>query len=121
MATTTYYVDLVTKYTALGQSVSVGTWHAGLWWASPRAEGSLVGELAYPSYSRLPVTWATNLTNANLLQWTAGEDWGTISHFVLTNTATGVYVLAYQLVSISSVIAGSVIRVPIGNLKFVVG
>jgi len=50
-------------------------------------------ELTAPSYARAAITFSApsggSISNAATVSWTAGENWGTITHFALWDSATG--------------------------------
>jgi hypothetical protein len=120
MPLTTYYINQINLYALQGQNVSIGPWYAGLWTASPTATGDLFTECAGTGYARLPVTWATDSSNANELSWLANDsNWGVITHFVLCNALTGNYVLAYQSTSSYAMTNPTRLKVQVGKLKFV--
>lgn len=92
--------------------------------ASPGDTGA--NEISGGGYSRQPVSFAApsggSTSNSSQVQWTAGGNWGSITHWALWDAATAGNMLAWGAFSTArTVSANDVLTIPAGALQLSFG
>lgn len=126
LTTTEAHIILNNRF-GLVAVTTVATYHVGLSKTAPAVDGTGVTEPVGGGYARVPFTnntanWpaAANRTKSNgaaVVFATATADWGTITHFVLYDAASGGTLRAYgPLDTPQAVVTGETRSFPIGSL-----
>lgn len=77
------------------------------------------GEVIGTGYERVPVQWTdfvADMTNSNLLLWSAGGSWGSVNHIFVSDSSQGGAVLLWASFGAKTIGSGGTVKVEIGNL-----
>lgn len=121
MPATDTWKKLSTEAVLKGYASPVATFFVGLGGNSfaVGANDIVVGETTGTGYERVPVQWTdfvANMTNSNVLLWTAGGAWGTVTDVFVSDAFQGGAVLLHDGVPSKNLSSGDTISIDIGNL-----
>lgn len=121
MPATDTWKKLSTEAVLKGYSSPIVTAYVGLGTSSFAVGGgdAVMGEVVGTGYARVPVSWTdfvADMSNSNVLIWTASGSWGTVTDVFVSNASQGGVVLLHDGVTSKAVTDGDTVTIDIGNL-----
>ena len=127
MSLTDAYETQTLKYLLTADSLTrPAAWYGGLFTSDPTDAAITSGEVSGYGYARREITFSVTgdvATNTTAIEWpaAAGGSWGTITHIAIFDAITGGNMtVTAQLSASIAVPAGSVVKIPTGDLAITI-
>lgn len=120
MTATDHYKQIVFEATFGAGQIDFANTYIGLSPSSPAVDATIPTEFVGSGYERIPFIPSTvvdgEVSNTTECVWTAAADWGSLGCVFLSNSSQGGKSFVYGVISSVGISAGTIIRLPIGNL-----
>ena len=119
MPATEYYKQVVLDASLRGEDINWAEFYIGLASSLPVTDSTIPSEITAGEYQRLsfvPTLYTDgSMTNTAKYEWAAASVWASVNYVFISNSSQGGKAVLYDSVDSVDAVAGTIIRIPIGN------
>lgn len=116
MPATDYYKQIILE----GGTVDLSNAFVGLATSAPITDSTVPSEVTASEYIRIvftPSSYSSGITNVTEYVWIATSSWASVEYVFVSNSSQGGKALLYDQVTLFTPTAGTIIKIPIGNMS----